>query len=71
MFPEAEITKADLIRYYIEIAPHLLPHLKDRPVTLERLPDGLTSADAPPLLAEEHAKLLPVVDPPCQGEGGG
>ena len=50
MFPDAGtggLTKADLIRFYIEIAPHLIPHLKDRPITLERLPDGLTSAEAP------------------------
>jgi bifunctional non-homologous end joining protein LigD len=47
MFPEAGITKGDLLRYYGVIAPLLLPHLKDRPITLERLPDGLTSPKAP------------------------
>jgi bifunctional non-homologous end joining protein LigD len=47
MFPEANVTKADLIRYYLEIAGHLLPHLKDRPTTLERLPDGLSKPNAP------------------------
>jgi bifunctional non-homologous end joining protein LigD len=41
MYPDAGITKADVIDYYRRIAPRLLPHLKDRPVTLERLPDGL------------------------------
>jgi bifunctional non-homologous end joining protein LigD len=30
-----------MLMYYVSIAPILLPHLKDRPVTLERLPDGL------------------------------
>jgi bifunctional non-homologous end joining protein LigD len=40
LFPEG-ITKADVIAYYHRVAPRLLPFLKDRPVTLERLPDGL------------------------------
>jgi bifunctional non-homologous end joining protein LigD len=41
LFPDAGITKADVAAYYRTIAPRLLPFLKDRPVTLERLPDGL------------------------------
>jgi bifunctional non-homologous end joining protein LigD len=41
MYPDADITKGDVIDYYRRIAPRLLPYLKDRPVTLERLPDGL------------------------------
>ncbi|HSU65609.1 MAG TPA: non-homologous end-joining DNA ligase, partial [Tepidisphaeraceae bacterium] len=34
-------TKGDVLQFYQSIAPRLLPHLRDRPVTLERLPDGL------------------------------
>ena len=41
LFPTAKFTKAQLIDYYIRIAPYLLPHLKDRPVTLKRYPDGI------------------------------
>jgi bifunctional non-homologous end joining protein LigD len=41
MFPDNGITKGEVIGYYRKIAPRLLPFLKDRPVTLERLPDGL------------------------------
>lgn len=41
LFPEAGITKGDVLKFYESIAPRLLPHLRDRPVTLERLPDGL------------------------------
>ena len=41
LFPGEGITKADVIAYYRKVAPQLLPFLKDRPVTLERLPDGL------------------------------
>jgi bifunctional non-homologous end joining protein LigD len=35
-------TKGDLIRYLVEIAPTLLPHLEHRPLTLKRYPNGAT-----------------------------
>jgi bifunctional non-homologous end joining protein LigD len=41
MFPEAGVTKGELIQFYLEVADKLIPHLRDRPVTLERLPDGV------------------------------
>jgi bifunctional non-homologous end joining protein LigD len=47
MFPEAGIAKGDLFAFYEKVAPLLLPHLRDRPMTLERLPEGLSSKDAP------------------------
>lgn len=34
-------TKRDLVRYYARVAPYLLPHLKDRPLTLTRYPNGI------------------------------
>jgi bifunctional non-homologous end joining protein LigD len=40
LFPATGTTKRDLCRYYTEVAPVLLPHLRDRPVTLRRAPDG-------------------------------
>jgi bifunctional non-homologous end joining protein LigD len=40
-FPKDGFTKGQLIRYYIDVAAHLLPHLKDRPITLIRYPDGV------------------------------
>jgi len=39
-WPEEGITKGDLLRYYRDVAPVLLPHLKDRPFTMKRYPDG-------------------------------
>jgi bifunctional non-homologous end joining protein LigD len=39
-WPEAGITKGDLLRYYRDVAPTLLPHLRDRPFTMKRYPDG-------------------------------
>lgn len=41
LYPEARFTKAQVIDYYIRIAPVLLPHLEDRPITLKRYPDGV------------------------------
>jgi len=40
-WPDDGITKGDLCDYYEAIAPVLLPHLHDRPVTLVRFPDGI------------------------------
>jgi bifunctional non-homologous end joining protein LigD len=37
---EEGITKGDLLRYYRDIAPVLVPHLRDRPFTMKRYPDG-------------------------------
>ena len=39
-WPDEGITKGDLLRYYQAVAPVLLPHLKDRPFTMRRYPDG-------------------------------
>ncbi|MDR3632562.1 MAG: non-homologous end-joining DNA ligase [Isosphaeraceae bacterium] len=47
LFPEAGLTKGDVFAYYEKVADRLLPFLKDRPVTLERLPEGLTGDSAP------------------------
>jgi len=39
-FPEVPFTKSDLARYYEAVAPWILPHLKNRPLSLVRCPDG-------------------------------
>jgi bifunctional non-homologous end joining protein LigD len=41
-FADEGITKGDLIDYYRAVAPVLLPHLRDRPFTMRRYPDGAT-----------------------------
>src|SRR6266513_3874446 len=43
-FPVERITKGDLLEYYRAVAPALLPHLKDRPFTMVRWPDGIEAA---------------------------
>ena len=41
-FPEDGFTKGEVIAFYSEIAPTILPHLRDRPLTLKRYPEGVT-----------------------------
>jgi bifunctional non-homologous end joining protein LigD len=41
LYPRAGFTKGHVIDYYTRIAPVLLPHLRDRPLTLKRYPDGV------------------------------
>jgi bifunctional non-homologous end joining protein LigD len=43
MYPEVGFTKGHLIDYYTRVAPALLPHLRDRPLTLKRYPNGVDS----------------------------
>jgi bifunctional non-homologous end joining protein LigD len=47
IYPESGITKGDVLDFYRRLAPRLLPYLRDRPATLERLPEGLGDSDAP------------------------
>ena len=42
LFPEDNIVKAEVIEYYLKIAPTLLNHVKGRALTLIRFPDGIT-----------------------------
>ncbi len=39
-WPALGLTKGDLLRYYLEVAPVLLPHLRDRAMVMKRYPDG-------------------------------
>ena len=39
-WPELGVTKSDLLRYYAEVAPVLLPHLQDRAMVMKRYPNG-------------------------------
>jgi bifunctional non-homologous end joining protein LigD len=41
LFPDAGITKGELCAYYEAIAPLMLPHVRGRPITMERYPSGI------------------------------
>jgi bifunctional non-homologous end joining protein LigD len=44
MYPSVGFTKGEVIDYYVRVAPVLLPHLRDRPLTRIRYPNGVTAA---------------------------
>lgn len=77
LYPDAGITKADVAEYYNAIAPALLPHIRGRPVTRKRWPDGTSGpsffeknlpSSAPDWLArrtirhKDHASTYPLID---------
>jgi bifunctional non-homologous end joining protein LigD len=43
LWPDIGATKGELLRYYVSVAPAILPVVADRPLTLERYPNGITA----------------------------
>ena len=56
LFPADGITKGELASYYDAVAPVMLPHLRGRPVTMERYPSGI---DKPGFMHKNVAKGFP------------
>ena len=50
------LSKRHLVEYYVKVAPYLLPHLRDRPLTLTRYPNGVT---ARPFYQKHYAQPIP------------
>jgi len=71
LYPAAGFTKAEVIDYYVRVAPVLLPHLGGRPLNLKRYPDGV---EAPFFFQKEcpanHPDWLPTTRVES-GSGGG
>lgn len=72
LYPATGTTKADVLRYYAAIAPVLLPHLRDHPVTLKRYPHGVEGTS----FFEKHANRyrpnwVQTVPVPTRANGGG
>ena len=42
LFPETGFTKGQVVDFYRRVAPSILPHLRNRPITLKRFPNGVT-----------------------------
>src|SRR5438045_3228055 len=64
LYPAAKFAKADVVEYYRKVAQFLLPHFRNRPVTLKRYPDGVYGEafyekDAPGF-TPEWVKTFPV-----------
>ena len=55
-YPKDGIVKRDLLNYYDAVAPMILPHLKDRPLSLKRYPNGI---DEPFFFQKEVAESFP------------
>lgn len=71
LYPKAGFTKGNVIDYYIRIAPVLLPHLKKRPITLKRYPEGVDGfffyeKQCPP----HRPKWVKTTEVPSQRAGG-
>jgi bifunctional non-homologous end joining protein LigD len=56
MFPDDGITKGELAAYYEAIAPYMLPHLRGRPITMERFHRGIAS---PGFIQKDVSKGFP------------
>lgn len=68
LFPDDNITKGDLVAYYQGAAEAMLPWLRDRPVAMQRYPDGITTAgimqkNVPPTFRNPD-QLIFDLDPP-------
>ena len=46
LYPKAGFTKGEAIDYYAKVAPAIVPHLRGRPLTLRRFPEGVDDAEA-------------------------
>ena len=67
-WPKEGFTKGDLLTYYFNISPVMLPHLEDRPLTLKRMPNGVDS----PFFYEKNApshrpEWMPTLPVPSDG----
>jgi bifunctional non-homologous end joining protein LigD len=56
VFPDIGLTKGELVDYYRRVAPHAVPHLRGRPLTMQIFPKG---ADEPGAFVKERRKHFP------------
>jgi bifunctional non-homologous end joining protein LigD len=68
LWPRTGTTKAELIEYYVAVAPALLPQLAGRPLTLRRFPDGVEGISWHQNEIQREPDWFPVFD--TTGRGG-
>src|SRR5919198_2320047 len=56
LFPKDGITKGDLAAYYAAVAKLMLPHVRDRPIMMQRFPEGI---DAEPIIQQRAPAYFP------------
>ena len=64
LWPKASFTKRQLIEYYVELAPILLPHLEARPLTVRRFPDGVDGVSWHQNECRRQPEWFPVFETP-------
>src|SRR5919199_296173 len=70
-FPDAGLTKGDLVGYYRDVAEVMLPHLRGRPLNLQRFPNGVTGHGFWQQGASDHfPDWVRTVTVPRRGRGG-
>ncbi len=76
-WPAIGATKGDLLRYYVDLSPFILPVLRDRPLVLKRFPDGVERQAfhqqrvlQPPPAGVRVERLPEGTDPIVEQEGG-
>ncbi len=55
-WPKLGLTKGDLLRYYVEVSPYLLPAVDDRPLVMKRFPNGVSK---PAFYQQRHPEQVP------------
>ncbi len=72
LYPGIGFTKGALLDYYARIAPVMLPHLRDRPVTFRRFPDGVSGKSFVEKHVPSHAPAwVQTIKVPSAGSGRG
>ena len=67
LFPEDGLTKAELLHYYMSVAPVLLPHIRGRPLTIKAFPHGIKGR---PYYRRHLSKAAPAWLPRVEVEDG-
>jgi DNA ligase D-like protein (predicted ligase)/DNA ligase D-like protein (predicted polymerase)/DNA ligase D-like protein (predicted 3'-phosphoesterase) len=71
-WPDEGYTKGDLLNYYYNVADLILPHLRERPLTMKRMPDGITGHEFYEKNAPSHTPdWMPRCAIPSEESAGG